>query len=184
VLRGVLVSSYCCSTYRVADPFISLGTFSISSIGNSVIHPIVDCYYHKFWGLKKNFTLFNVKNTWIKFKHLATQNAKEQDTWDSRSVTAFSRLLKCRKGYSKGVQEEQWGQAENVDYEHGTDMVPVDQSYDFPKLINFLMLSTAPWMHLVLVPISNWNDIVRINEVVPRMSPVTGRAIQQKYKLL
>lgn len=129
-------------------------------------------------------TRYSSKNTWIKFKHLATQNAKEQDTWDSRSVTAFSRLLKCRKGYSKGVQEEQWGQAENVDYEHGTDMVPVDQSYDFPKLINFLMLSTAPWMHLVLVPISNWNDIVRINEVVPRMSPVTGRAIQQKYKLL
>ena len=30
---GVLVSSYCCSTYRVADPFSSLGTFSSSSIG-------------------------------------------------------------------------------------------------------------------------------------------------------
>ena len=30
---GLLVSSYCCSTYRVADPFSSLGTFSSSSIG-------------------------------------------------------------------------------------------------------------------------------------------------------
>jgi hypothetical protein len=30
---GVLVSSYCCSTYRVADPFSSLGTFSSSSNG-------------------------------------------------------------------------------------------------------------------------------------------------------
>jgi hypothetical protein len=30
---GVLISSYCCSTYRVADPFSSLGTFSSSSIG-------------------------------------------------------------------------------------------------------------------------------------------------------
>jgi hypothetical protein len=29
----VLVSFYCCSTYRVADPFSSLGTFSSSSIG-------------------------------------------------------------------------------------------------------------------------------------------------------
>jgi hypothetical protein len=28
---GVLISSYCCSTYRIADPFSSLGTFSSSS---------------------------------------------------------------------------------------------------------------------------------------------------------
>ena len=40
---GVLVSAYCCSTYRVADPFSSLGTFSSSSIGGPVIHPIADC---------------------------------------------------------------------------------------------------------------------------------------------
>ena len=40
---GVLVSSYCCSSYRVADPFSSLGTFSSSSIGGPVIHPIADC---------------------------------------------------------------------------------------------------------------------------------------------
>jgi hypothetical protein len=40
---GVLISSYCCSTYRVADPFSSLGTFSSSSIGGSVFHPIDDC---------------------------------------------------------------------------------------------------------------------------------------------
>jgi hypothetical protein len=37
---GVLVSSYCCPAYRVADPFSSLGTFSSSSI---VFHPIADC---------------------------------------------------------------------------------------------------------------------------------------------
>jgi hypothetical protein len=40
---GVLVSSYCCSTYRVADPFSYLGTFSSSSIGAPVFHPIDDC---------------------------------------------------------------------------------------------------------------------------------------------
>jgi hypothetical protein len=40
---GVLVSSYFCSTYRVADPFSSLGIFSSSSIGGPVIHPIADC---------------------------------------------------------------------------------------------------------------------------------------------
>jgi hypothetical protein len=41
--RGVLVSSYCCSTYRIADHFSYLGTFSSSSIGGPVIHPIADC---------------------------------------------------------------------------------------------------------------------------------------------
>jgi hypothetical protein len=40
---GVLVSSYCYSTYRVADPFSSLGTFSSSFIGDPVFHPIADC---------------------------------------------------------------------------------------------------------------------------------------------
>jgi hypothetical protein len=40
---GVLGSSYCCSTYRVADPFISLGAFSSFSIGGPVFHPIDDC---------------------------------------------------------------------------------------------------------------------------------------------
>ena len=40
---GVLVSSYCCSSYRVADLFSSLGTFSSSSIGDPVFHPIADC---------------------------------------------------------------------------------------------------------------------------------------------
>jgi hypothetical protein len=40
---GVLVSSYCCSTYRVADPFSLLGTFSSSYIGDPVFHPIDDC---------------------------------------------------------------------------------------------------------------------------------------------
>ena len=39
---GVLVCSYCCSTYRVADPFY-LDTFSSSSIGGPVFHPIDDC---------------------------------------------------------------------------------------------------------------------------------------------
>ena len=40
---GGMVSSYCCSTYRVADPPSSLDTFSSSSIGGPVIHQIADC---------------------------------------------------------------------------------------------------------------------------------------------
>jgi hypothetical protein len=39
----VLVSSYCCFSYRVADPFSSMGTFSSSSIGGPVFHPIDEC---------------------------------------------------------------------------------------------------------------------------------------------
>jgi hypothetical protein len=39
---GILVSSYC-SSYRVADPFTSLGTFSSSFIRGPVFHPIDDC---------------------------------------------------------------------------------------------------------------------------------------------
>jgi hypothetical protein len=40
---GVLVSSYCWFSYRVADPFISLGIFSSSFIVGPVFHPIDDC---------------------------------------------------------------------------------------------------------------------------------------------
>jgi hypothetical protein len=36
-------TGYCCSTYRVADPFSSLGTFSSSSVGGPVFHPIAFC---------------------------------------------------------------------------------------------------------------------------------------------
>jgi hypothetical protein len=39
---GVLLSLYCGSSYRVADPFSSLGTFSSSFIGDPVFHPIDD----------------------------------------------------------------------------------------------------------------------------------------------
>jgi hypothetical protein len=38
-----MVSSYCCSTYRVGDLFSSLGTFSSSSIEGPVFHPMADC---------------------------------------------------------------------------------------------------------------------------------------------
>ena len=39
----VLVSSYWCPTYRIADFFSSLGTFSSPSIGGPVFHSIDDC---------------------------------------------------------------------------------------------------------------------------------------------
>ena len=41
--RGLLDSSYWYSTYRIADSFSSLGTFSGSSIGSPVIHSLADC---------------------------------------------------------------------------------------------------------------------------------------------
>jgi hypothetical protein len=39
----VLVSSYCCSSYRVADPFRSLDTFSSSFIRGPVFISIDNC---------------------------------------------------------------------------------------------------------------------------------------------
>jgi hypothetical protein len=43
--QGVLVSSYCCSSYRVIDPFSFWGTFSTSSIGGPVFHTLDDSDY-------------------------------------------------------------------------------------------------------------------------------------------
>ena len=40
---GVLISSSCCFSCRIADLFSSLGTFSSSSPESPVIHPIDDC---------------------------------------------------------------------------------------------------------------------------------------------
>jgi hypothetical protein len=40
---GILVSSYHCSSYRVADPFSFLGTFSSSFIRRPLMHPIDNC---------------------------------------------------------------------------------------------------------------------------------------------
>jgi hypothetical protein len=41
--QKVLISSYCCFSYRVTEPFSSLDTFSSSSIGDPVFHPKDDC---------------------------------------------------------------------------------------------------------------------------------------------
>ena len=56
---GVLVSSYCCSSYMVADPFSSLGTFPGSFTGDPVFHPSIkekhggthgsSCIYSRGW---------------------------------------------------------------------------------------------------------------------------------------
>jgi hypothetical protein len=40
---GVLLSSYCCSSYGAANPFSSLGIFSSSFIGDLALHPMDDC---------------------------------------------------------------------------------------------------------------------------------------------
>jgi hypothetical protein len=54
----VLVSSYCCSTYLVADPFSSLGTFPSSSIGGPVFHPIADSNTPILYQVHKHKTYF------------------------------------------------------------------------------------------------------------------------------
>jgi hypothetical protein len=46
-LWGVLVSSYCCSSYGAANPFSSVGTFCSSFIGDPVLLPM-DGWEHPF----------------------------------------------------------------------------------------------------------------------------------------
>jgi hypothetical protein len=43
--QGIVVNSYCFSSYRVTDHFSSLGIFSSSSIGGHVFHPVDDSEY-------------------------------------------------------------------------------------------------------------------------------------------
>jgi hypothetical protein len=40
---GVLVSSYCCSSYGAANPFSFLGPFSSSFIGDPMLSPMDGC---------------------------------------------------------------------------------------------------------------------------------------------
>ena len=40
-LWGLMVSSYCCASYMVAERFSSLGTFSSSFIRDPVLHPLL-----------------------------------------------------------------------------------------------------------------------------------------------
>jgi hypothetical protein len=40
---GVLASLYCCSSYRATNPFRSLGPFSSSFIGDSMLNPMDGC---------------------------------------------------------------------------------------------------------------------------------------------
>jgi hypothetical protein len=79
---GVLVSLYCCFTYRVAEPFSSLGTFSSSSIGGPVIHPIADCEHFK---VKKT----TYQRDKLKFYHLSFELILTMDT------SAFFFLNSC-----------------------------------------------------------------------------------------
>ena len=47
---GGLVSSYCCSSYWVANPFSSFSPFSNSYIGNPILSPMVGCKHpHLFY---------------------------------------------------------------------------------------------------------------------------------------
>jgi hypothetical protein len=54
---GVLVSSYCCSTYRVADPFSSLGAFSSDCLLESIYSS-----WFSFWNSIQLHCLYNFQN--------------------------------------------------------------------------------------------------------------------------
>jgi hypothetical protein len=59
----VLVNSYCCSTYRVADPFISLRALSTFSIGGPVFHLIDDCEHPLLYLLRPGIASFETAIT-------------------------------------------------------------------------------------------------------------------------
>jgi hypothetical protein len=65
----VLISSYCCSSYRVADPFSSLGTFSSFFIRSPVFHPIDDCEH----------PLLYLPNTGIASQEIAVSGSCQQN---------------------------------------------------------------------------------------------------------
>jgi hypothetical protein len=70
---GVLVSSYCCSTYRVADPFSSLSTFSSSSIGGPVFQWME--IFITVWLYKTN-GLIKLINVFLLLKHTAENHLR------------------------------------------------------------------------------------------------------------
>lgn len=131
------------------------------------------------------------KSSNSKLKTLASNSNTNQHRYEKknrikenrRRITKFLRLPKCGRVYSQGSWGEQGSR--NADGRHYTDMVPADQSYDFPKLINFPVLQHRftnalsagfPFsMEMIKLGLMRW---------CREMSPVTGRAIQQKYKIL
>lgn len=100
-----------------------------------------------------------------------------------RRATKFLRLLKYGKVYSPGSRGEQGSR--NAGGRHYADVVPADQSYDFPKLINFPVLQHRPTnAPSAGFPFSTEMITLGLMRWCREMSPVTGRAIQQKYKIL
>ena len=68
--QGVLVSSYCCSSYKVAEPFSFLGTFSSSSIGGLVFHLICDCE-HLLYSAIKNSGFMKYLGKWMDLEDIS-----------------------------------------------------------------------------------------------------------------
>jgi hypothetical protein len=94
----VLVSSYCCSTYRVAVPFSSLGTFSSSSIGGRVTHPIADCDHPlnvELWGWRLGSAVQNAYSTfrgprfWSQSLHGRLKIPVTNKEWVSTQVISY-----------------------------------------------------------------------------------------------
>jgi hypothetical protein len=98
---GVLVSSYCCSTYRVAVPFSSLGAFSSSSTGGPVIHPIADCEHPLLCLLSLRHSLtrdwvLSAKSCWCMqwCQRLEADYGMDPRVWQSNKHIFSARLLR------------------------------------------------------------------------------------------
>jgi hypothetical protein len=107
---GVLLSSYCCSTYGVAVPFSSLGAFSSSSIGGPVVHSIADCRELTSRRLSKqckttvcSWTLYIFSYTLMNFVIDIFQSVGEKNS--SRFVCLFFKETSRKLSHTQKVWE-------------------------------------------------------------------------------
>jgi hypothetical protein len=120
---GVLVSSYCCSTNRVADPFSSLGTFSSSSIGGPEFHPIDDCEHPLLClpgtsiASQETIRVLSAKSCWCMQWCLLLEADYGMDPWvwqslDGPSFRLNSKLCLCNSFHGYFVPNSKKGQSD------------------------------------------------------------------------
>ena len=86
------------STYRVADPFSSLATFSSSSIGGPVIHPIAGCEHPLLCLLGPSETLGSNRMNKVQLKSAKISNqlsTSDQHNCAERNSSRACKSLTC-----------------------------------------------------------------------------------------
>jgi hypothetical protein len=121
---GVLDSSYCCSTYGIADPLSSLGTFSSSSIGGPMFHLIADCEHPLLClpgrGTRASYTrVLSAKACWYMqwCQGLEADYGKDHRVWQSLDGPSFclsSKFCLCNSFHGCFVPNSKKGQSVHI----------------------------------------------------------------------